>query len=128
MKQTGPIINNVFKRVTITCMNHSSPLKMEILQNMECIKTPFYACENYFQKELPKDVKGCANRLNLSDYEDIILKLSEILGQRENLFADMTGYTFTYKGTRQKILVKILKYSQTGEIVLGIKNETVLHN
>ena len=95
-------------------MNHDKPKEMEILSNTEKIKTPFYACGNG---------TDCSNRLNLDDYQGVIFKFLEI--SEKNPFDDLTNYTYTYKGSRQRIEVKVLKFKDD-YVRLGIKNTTIL--
>ena len=112
---------NIWSRIKIYCLNHEEPVEMQIVQNLEKIKTPFYACPFYCED--PTNGKTCPNRLNLDDYHGMVMKFIEIMNS-EGLFTDMTNYQFVYKGTKQKIKVKVL--SQTDkEIRLGILNLTV---
>ncbi len=115
-------ITNFCDRITIWCLNHDEPLPMSVISNTEVIKTPFYACENYLPSD--KSVKPCSNRLNLDDYLGIAEKFMEIIAQGD-FMADYTNYEFVYRGTRQKILIQCIKYTEK-EIRLGIKNQTVL--
>lgn len=118
-------ISDLWSKVSIYCMNHDEPVKMEVLKNVEVIKTPFYACENYVQSESDKTDKNvCFNRLNLDDYQGIVLKFMDIVASSE-MMEDFTNYKFTYKGARHKITVKVLEYSYKS-IKLGIINNTVL--
>lgn len=108
------VIKNLWDKVTIYCENHAEPVKMELISNTELIKTPFLACTH----EHP-----CSNRLNMDDYQGICLKLMKIID--EDPFANLKNSRFDYKGARQKINIRILKYNDH-EIRLGILNRTVL--
>ena len=114
-------VTNLWSKVTIYCLNHDEPIPMEIISNTEKIKTSFYACSNYVPAD--KNAKGCPNRLNLDDYQGLVLKFMDIVGS-SNMFTDFTNYKFEYIGTRQKITVKCLKYTDK-EIRLGVYNNTV---
>lgn len=114
-------VKNMWNRITIYCLNHEDPIPMKIINNTEKIKTSFYACSNYAPAD--NNEKSCPNRLNLDDYQGLILKFMDIVGSRDG-FTDFTNYNFTYKGSRQKITVKVLKYTEK-EIRLGIYNNTV---
>lgn len=116
----------LWSRVSIYCMNHEEPVKMEIASNTEQIKTPFYACKQYFPENQDKEHPPCPNRLNLDDYQGLVLKFCETVS-KGGFMTDFTNYGFDYKGTRQKISVKVLKYTDK-EIRLGILNRTVLGN
>ncbi len=118
MKKTGCTVTGIWNRITIYCTNHENPVPMVVAKNEEYIKTPFYACENYAKK----DVEDCPNRLNLDDYQGLVLKFEDAIAK--DPFADFTGYRFVYKGARQKISVRVLKYDNK-EIRLGIFNNTV---
>lgn len=111
-------VTNMWNKVSVWCLNHDSPKPMTIIQNTEIVKTPFYACSSKVD-----GTDECANRLNLDDYQDIVLKFFDYVA--ENPFADLTNYAFTHKGHRQNIFVKVLKYKDD-DIQLGIKNKTVL--
>ena len=110
------IVTNVWDHITIWCLNHDKPVEMRVMQNTEVVKTPFYMCDG-------TSASGCANRLNLDDYQDIVLKFFEI--KTEKPFADLTNYSFSFKGHRHAYHVKILKYKDK-DIRLGIKNKTIL--
>lgn len=119
MTNSQPVASvlNTWGHITVWCINHDEPIEMIILSNTEQIKTPFYACpyNNTDQK--------CANRMNLDDYQGLILKFLDMIA--EDAFSDFTNRTFSYKGSRHKIFVKVLKYEKD-DIRLGIKNKTIL--
>ena len=117
-------IMNMWDRIGIYCMNHDAPVKMDIVKNTELIKTPFYACEHYGGSKKDSGKNTCYNRLNLDDYQGIVLKFLDFVGENEG-FVDYTNYRFDYKGTRHKIGVRVLQYSDK-EIKLGIINKTIL--
>ena len=108
-------VKGIWDKITIWCMNHDEPVEMFVQNNTELIKTPFYACPNY---------PACGNRLNLDDYQGLVLKFIEEIS-KDPFSTDYTNYSFTYRGTRQKIFVKVLKYTDK-EIRLGILNKTIL--
>lgn len=114
---------NFWKKITIYCNNHASPLPMEVLRNDAMIKSPFYACANY---RPPKEsgTVPCANRLNLDDYQGIVLKFSDIVASDDGI-TDFTNYTFSYKGGRYKYRIKVLLY-EDNEIRLGILNTSII--
>ena len=110
---------NVWDRIKIYCLNHDEPKEMVILTNTDVIKTQFYRCSD----------EHCPNRLNLDDYQGLILKFLNIINDSNTDvfdYTDFTNYTFSYKGARQKINAKVISYSDKGEIALGIINTTVL--
>ena len=108
-------LSGIWSNISIYCLNHDEPVKMEITQNTAQFKTAFYKCS----AEQP-----CANRLNLDDYQGICLKLLELIGE-EILETNFTNYTFEYRGARQKIRVRVI-YHGEHKIKLGILNRTVL--
>ncbi len=118
----GTIITNFCDRISLYCINHEEPVPMHVISNTELIKTPFYACKNYMPED--SNVKPCKNRLNLDDYLGLVEKFMGIVCGGD-FMADYTNYEFTYKGTRQQIYVKCLKYTDK-EIHIGIRNQTVL--
>ncbi len=115
-------ITNFCNRISIWCLNHDDPLPMHVISNTELIKTPFYACKNYLGGD--DSAPPCSNRLNLDDYLGIVEKFIDIISSGD-FMTDYTNYEFTYKGTRQKIFIRCIKYTDE-EIKLGIKNQTVL--
>ena len=118
------ITTNLWNRVTVYCLNHDKPKKMSIAENTELIKTPFYACKYYFPENQDDEHPYCPNRLNLDDYQGLVLKFIETVSNGP-FMADYTNYTFEYKGARHKIHVEVLLYSED-EIRLGIRNRSVL--
>ena len=115
---------NLWDRITVYCMNHDVPKPMEIIKNSELIKTPFYACENYVKDSSDAGTESCFNRLNLDDYQGVVMKFLDIVGNGD-FAADYTNFAYTYKGPRHKIAVKVLKH-ESDDIRLGIMNQTVL--
>ena len=118
-------ITNMWDKISIYCLNHEEPRKMEILSNTEVIKTPFYSCESIHSLEKSNEVY-CSNRLNLDDYQGLVLKFLDIVANN-GFNNDYTNYRFEYKGVRQKINVKVIRYDDD-EIRLGVINTTVLGN
>ncbi|MCR5670735.1 MAG: hypothetical protein K6G10_06985 [Butyrivibrio sp.] len=115
---------NMWSRITVYCMNHEHPKKMSIAENRELIKTPFFACKYYFPSNQDEEHGYCPNRLNFDDYQGLVLKFFETVSNGP-LMSDYTNYSFEYKGSRHKISVKVLIYSDD-EIRLGILNRSVL--
>ena len=118
------MIKILWSRVTFCCINgHEHPIPFRV----QAGKTNFYACEKYFQENRTPEERACANRLNLDDAQGIVLKLSDLIEENDNIECrtDLTNYSFTYVGPRASILVKIVKYSEK-EIILGILNKTAL--
>ena len=115
---------NLWSRVTIYCLNHEVPQPMDIAKNTEKIRTPFWGCTQSFPEKIVKGDHICSNRLNMDDYQGIVMKFSDIVSE-EDPAADFTNYSFEYRGGRQKTSVRCLKYSDD-EIRLGILNRTVL--
>lgn len=112
------VTNSWGDRIKLYCLNHDEPKLMNVVTNTEFIKTPFYACEDYLRDE------PCKNRLNLDDYQNIIFKLLDKVTELGPC-GDLTNFGFLYKGARQKIKVKVIKYTDD-EIKLGVLNMTVL--
>ena len=106
-------IENLWDKISVKCTNHEKPEELYILQNTEQIKTPFYRCKDDF----------CANRLNLDDYQDLVLYFMDIIGERP--FDNLTNFTFDFKGKKHSYHIQVLVY-KTEKIVLGIRNKTVL--
>ena len=103
----------IWGKISVWCLNHKEPVLLQVMQNEEFVKTPFYACPE----------SGCANRMNLDDYQDIVFKFLDIISQ--NPIANYSNYSFNFKGHRHAYHVKVLKYSDK-EIRIGIKNTTIL--
>lgn len=104
-------VKGVWQNVHVFCANHGEHVPLVIRQNEEYVKTPFYACPD------------CANRLNLDDYEDIVLKLLEMIAAKP--FANFENFAFPFRGKRHAYMVKISKYSKD-KIYLDIRNTTIL--
>lgn len=113
----------LWEKIRIFCINHDTPEPMEIIKNTEYIRTPFYACKDYIS--LDTGAHNCANRLNLDDYQGIVLKFLDMY--EEDPLKNFTGSAFTYKKARQKIYVRVIKQTEN-HIDLGIKNLTVLRS
>ena len=117
----SPVVDtSLWKKIELYCLNHKEPVPMEIVQNEAIFKTPFYACSDQIH-----DRGHCANRLNLDDYKELIMKFCQVISQEDAMFSDFTNYEFDYFRSRQKIHVKVLKYSEE-RICLGIYNVTIL--
>ena len=114
---------NLWNRVTLYCLNHDKPRPMKLVDNTEQMRTPFYGCTKYFPEPDEKSFP-CPNRLNMDDYQNIVLKFSDVVaeGGPSN---DYTNYEFEYRGGRHRTLVRCLKYTDN-EIRLGILNRTVM--
>lgn len=115
-------LTNFWEKIEIRCLNHEEPLKMHIINNTEVIKTPFYACENYLSSS--DDENKCFNRLNLDDYQGLIMHFINMVADAD-IGTDFTNFKFSFKGGRQKIDAKVLKYRED-KIIIGIRNTTVL--
>lgn len=118
------MIKNLWSRVTFCCNNnHEKPIPFRVRSG----KTNFYACEKYFPEFREAGEHVCVNRISLDDAEGIVLKLSELIEENDNLETqtDLTGYVFSYTGPRASMEVKILTYSEN-EIALGVINKTAL--
>ena len=115
---------NLWDRISIYCLNHPEAEKMEIVSNTELIKTPFYGCSMYFKDKQERGISPCPNRLNLDDYQGLVMKFIQHVTENGPL-NDYTNYSFDYKGTRQRLYVRVIKYTDK-EIRLGIKNKTIL--
>lgn len=107
-------ISNAWEHISVWCENHDEPRQMKIMQNTEMVKTPFYMCG---------DGGDCANRMNLDDYQDAVLKFFSIMADKP--FANLTNYRFTFKGHRHLYEVRVIKYT-TDDIRLGIRNKSIL--
>ncbi len=110
-------IEGMWNRITLYCMNHEEPSPMIVIQNLELVKTPFYACRNDEGKPI------CANRMNLDDYQDMILQFMDYVA--EHPYENLTNYSFPYKGRRHSYRVKVLRYTPD-QIDIGVKNRTIL--
>lgn len=121
---------NMWDKVSLWCLNHDEPIEMKIISNTEIIKTPFYACSSAISGNNAtatfNDASGnnCANRINLTDYQGLVMKFFDIVAEN-GITSDYTGMSFFYKGTRQKIMCRVLKYNDS-KIKLGIKNISIL--
>lgn len=109
-------LSGIWEKIKIVCLNHPSPVPMELEQNLELFKSPFYACTE-------RESMHCPNRLNIDDYQELILSFLDKVGSEPD--TDFTGYTFSYRGPRQKVNAKVVTYNDI-EIVIGVYNETVL--
>lgn len=119
---------NFMKNTSLWCINHDEPKEMKLVNNTEIIKTPFFACgENILDNDgtlsFTKKNK-CANRFNCDDFLKLGETLNEIVDEK-GIGADLTNYTFYFKGSKHKYFVKVIKYSSS-EIKLGIRNLSIL--
>ena len=118
------LISNMWSRIKIFCLNHDEPLQMEVTRNLSMNSTAFYACTQYFPEKLSEGDVPCPNRLNLDDYQGIVIQFLKEVDEVPP-GTDMTNYIFSYKGTRQKIDVRVIRYDDK-EIHLGIINRTII--
>lgn len=109
-------MTGLFKITKMMCLNHSTPQEMTLLQNTEKIKTPFYAC----------NCDGCANRVNIDDYSGLVLKFMEHAEKAGYPAADLTNFSYDFRGPRHKIKCKVLLINKK-ELRIGVLNRTVLN-
>ncbi len=109
---------DIWKNISVYCLNHDEPKRMEVLRNDEKFTSPFYACS-----ELIDGSGHCPNRVNLDDYQDLIYRFFDVIAEQP--FADLTNFTFTFRKRKHTLFVKVLKYDRD-DMRLGIKNRTVL--
>ena len=114
---------NMWQRVTLYCLNHKVPRPMQIISNTVKMKTAFYGCTQYLP-EHPQDEPPCPNRLNMDDYQKIVMRFCDIVAENGPA-CDYANYEFEVKGGRQRTLVRCLKYTDN-EVRLGVLNKTVL--
>ena len=115
-------INN--RKISFWCLNHETPVEMIIQQGM----SPFYACPKFSEENRGADEKPCLNRMTMIDAGGIIERFAAIISEEDdpfNNFVNYYNYSFTYKGGKSKITVKIIKYNDD-EIRFGIRNNTAL--
>ena len=119
-------MTGLWGRIRIYCLNHDKPRKMSPVRNIEKMGTMFWGCDQYIPEIRGAGEAPCPNRLNMDDYQGIVLKFFDIVEQNGGLQNDLTNFTFNYRGGRQKVSVRCLKYDTGDEIWLGIFNQTVL--
>ena len=124
VKMSDSLMLGIWNKVKIYCMNHKEPIEMEVVKNTEQIKSPFYGCTQAFPEKINPEEGPCPNRLNLDDYQGIVMKFCDAVAEFGPA-ADLTNYSFEYRGGRQRTKVKCLKY-RDDEIILGVLNCTVL--
>lgn len=121
-------VKNIWSKISIYCLNHETPLKMDVLQNTEAMRDAFYACENYAtipESQRKKGDKYCYNRIGLTDYQGIIYEFMSLM-DKEGPVADLTNMGFKYpKKGGSRYEVKVLKYTED-EINLGVLNKSIL--
>lgn len=105
------------------CMNHETPVKMQISEGV----SPFYACPKYYDKNRASNEKKCVNRMTFIDAGGILEYFANVENNLDPFdgVSDLTGCFFIYKGTKSKIEVSVLKYTNK-EVRLGVKNVTAL--
>ena len=114
-------MENTWNKINVYCLNHKKPKKMQVVTNLEKIKSPFFACAQYFPEKGSNEC--CSNRLNMDDYNNIVIKLSKTIAQ--NPFNNYKNYSFKHKGGKYTYSVRILQYD-FDHIDIGIKNISIL--
>ncbi len=109
---------DVWKDISVWCLNHDEPKEMRVLRNDEKFTSPFYACSERIEGE-----GHCPNRINMDDYQDLVYRFFDIVA--ENPFTDLTNYSFVFKKRRHSLFVKVIRYRE-GDIRLGVRNKTIL--
>ncbi len=120
-------------KISFYCMNgHEEPVPMVIMEG----DTPFYACPRYMAlDEKHPDGHGpdepmCMNRFSLTDAEDIVMKLSQIIEEdiMDDVYGDYNGHVFEHKS----LVVTVLHYEDAPDdenieakplICLGVLNK-----
>ena len=116
------VVKNLWGITEFYCSyRHSEPIKMVYKQGPTSM---FYSCPHYYVDSInrPND-RSCTNRLSFDDAEAIVLKLSDLILEKEENgeTADFTNFTFKYKS----IEITVIKYSLTS-IHLLILNRRAL--
>lgn len=116
------MVKNLWDKIKVYCIhNHEKPIEFQLQTG----KTTYYGCPKWHEENREPGERKCANRLNLDDYQGLVLKFLKVISDSEKDFTqvDFTNYEYDYNGPRAKIHVKVLKYTDS-EIRLGILNKT----
>lgn len=111
------------REIKFFCLNHKNPIPLQI----QVGTSQFYACPKYFKENRDADERMCVNRMTLIDAGGIIDALCKKMDAIDPITEqmDFSNYIFSYRGSRSKIKVKVIKFTAK-EVHLGILNETAL--
>ena len=75
------MIKNIAKKIHIYCGCHGEKdrIMLEPHEPSSPGMSMFYACPKYYPENREEYEQACANRLSVSDYEKMIVKISDIL-------------------------------------------------
>ncbi len=110
------MIRGLWENLKVVCTNHDEPVDFVIQTNENFAKTPYYMCKEW-------ENCGCANRMNLDDYQDACLSFFDMVAEQP--FYSQAGRRFPFKGHRHKYVIDVLVHNKE-EVVLGVRNTTVL--
>lgn len=94
------MIRNIWGKVRIFCGNHGedATIKMKGHEGAEDLDM-FYSCPKYYPENREEGEHPCGNRLSISDYEQCVQHISDMLEQAEENGAviNLTGHRWADK-------------------------------
>lgn len=122
------MLTNLWNRIELWCISdrHDEPVKLKLME----ASPPFYACPKYMLKDEQHpdghsgDERMCSNVLSLKEAEDTVMEFLNIVEDdiANGITGDYTNFTFT-KGF---VKAKVIKYSYSGKIRIGVENRRTL--
>lgn len=104
--------------VTVVCGNHDSDdVEMRICEGPHSL---FYACPKYYPDARKEGERACANRINLIEYERMLMHLSDML-EKNGVQWNLAHHKWKQKG----IEFEVLSHEEKG-IVVKMLNKTAL--
>lgn len=113
------MIKNLWKQIEVVCGHHGDDHsnKMYLKQGPSSL---FYACPKYYPENRQPGEAGCANRVNLVDFEKIVDKITEEIENAEMQGQQICLNNVTFKVRYTEVMV--LKHTKE-KIVLKLVNK-----
>jgi len=102
------MIRNIWNTIEVYCDNrHEIPIPMQIQEGVSL----FYACPKYHNANRDDHEYACSNRINLIEYESMVLYISDIIMENEmnNCSANLNNYEWSNK---KGITFKIFEHTK----------------
>ena len=122
------MLTNLWKNVELWCISdrHEEPVELKLME----ASPPFYACPKYMMKDAEhpdghdKGEHMCNNVLSLKEAEDTVMEFLKIM--EDDLLNGTTGDYTNFTFTKGFVRARVIEYSYSGRIKIGVENRRTL--
>ena len=95
------MIKGLWSKVRVLCGNHGDEeVEMTVHDGPF---SQFYSCPKYYPQNRAKGEHACGNRINLTDYERMLNRISKMLMDFDRTI-DLTNYSFEINGIEFEVV------------------------